>query len=492
MGSSSISELAYHVQNAWRGGSTSGSPLSQSYFVGYNQNIIVNSNDCLPGVTASYFNPSNPTPNILRSNDSEIDTRFILNAVGKGNISSYGFDSRTDPAGNGVYVANTSPGSDPSPYLLLPGDNLILGIDAGISPSYGKSDTASLPIGDSYPGSITGSFMQILQGPATLQLFGSTLRENRPIAYNLSQNLTSNALHESMHSDNPVTDQFDIFPTADYSGSYVAEMFTGDIGSARRALYSAEQGPTGSISRFVRMESNEVYWDSITPDPVRYAAASLSGTFSDIVVGQVSFMSGTLFEPRVNNNVLSGFGSKQFNSLFFPYERDDFPRRQRSPFARAFVDFNNSSRTINNFSDFKRIVFTRGWGGLKDTTPALPVTMYSFYEGGSSLRYGLVNYQPSRTTVVFRRDKFGNLRDMLEQRQFTTFETNEGFSDPAVYALFVSASSEIIVDPEVTQCSNISQYATSSVPYFDGIYRNRASFPSASLKQEFKPSLVLT
>lgn len=488
MGSSSIANYTQLVvQNAWRGGTTSGSPLSQSFFV--DGTSVVKVDDCIQGVTAS--NTLGVT-NLLRAFDSEIDSRFVLNPVGVGKISDRSLQTYNESVYPTLTDVSTDPGSKISPYILYPQDNLVLGIDAGISPSHGKLDFSEVPIGDLYPGAITGSFMQILQGPATMQLFGSLLRENKPIPYNLGQNLTSNALHESMHSDNPVLDQFDIFPTADYSGSYVAEIFNGDIGSARRALYSAEQGPTGSISRFVRMESNEVYWDSITPDPVKYAVASFSGTFSDFVVGQVSFMSGTLFEPRVDNNVLSGFGSKRFNSLFFPYERDDFPRKQRSPFVRAFVDFNNSSRTINNFSDFKRIVFTRGWGGLKDTTPALPVTMYSFYEGGSSLRYGLVNYQPSRTTVVFRRDKFGNLRDMLEQRQFTTFETSEGFSDPAVYALFVSASSETIVDPEVTQCSNISQYATSSVPYFDGIHRNRASFPSASLNQEFKPSLVLT
>ena len=494
MGSSSIVDTdRIFLQNAWQGGSTSGSPLSQSFFLDSTYSYAVKKSDCLPGVTASIFLPnSSRISNILRQNDSDADSRFILNSVGSGDISRYILSNRSDPIGNNFFTVESSAGSKTSPYVLFPQDNLVLGIDAGISPTYGKYDPSGLPIGDTYPGSITGSFMQILQGPATMQLFGSLLRENKPIPYNLGQNLTSNALHESMHSDNPILDQFDIFPTADYSGSYVAEIFNGDIGGARRALYSAEQGPTGSISRFVRMESNEVYWDSITPDPVKYAVASFSGTFSDFVVGQVSFMSGTLFEPRVDNNVLSGFGSKRFNSLFFPYERDDFPRKQKSPFVRASVDFNNSSRTINSFSDFKRIVFTRGWGGLKDTTPALPVTMYSFYEGGSSLRYGLVNYQPSRTTAVFRRDKFGNLRDMLEQRQFTTFETNEGFSDPAVYAMFVSASSETIVDPEVTQCSNISQYATSSVPYFDGIYRNRASFPSASLNQEFKPSLVLT
>lgn len=479
MGSSSIDpDSQFFVQNAWRGGTTSGSPLSQS-FLQVVSDIAVKRDDCIVGALVPDSGIDEPNK-ILTSTDSVVDSRFVLNSVGAGNISSARFAEGKD--------VSTPPGSKVSPYILFPSDNLILGIDAGISPTQ-YTPTFDNPVGDKYPGSITGSFMQILQGPATMQLFGSLLRENKPIPYNLSQNLTSNALHESMHSDNPVLDQFDIFPAADYSGSYVAEIFKGDIGGARSALYSAEQGPTGSISRFVRMESNEVYWDSITPDPVRYAAASLSGTFSDFVVGQVSFMSGTLFEPRVDNNVLSGFGSKRFNSLFFPYERVDFPRKQKTPFTRAYIDFNNSSRTISDYSTFKRVVFSRGWSGLND---ASNVKIYSFYEGGSSLRYGLVNYQPSRTTAVFRRDKFGNLRDMLEQRQFTTFETNEGFSDPAVYAMFVSASSETIVDPEATQCSNISQYATSSVPYFDGIYRNRASFPSASLNQEFKPSLVLT
>jgi hypothetical protein len=140
-------------------------------------------------------------------------------------------------------------------------------------------------------------------------------------------------------------------------------------------------------------------------------------------------------------------------------------------------------------------------------------------------KYGLIDGNPHYTSCVFRREKFGQLRDMLEQRQITAFINDEINSplnylgnveqpalpfvktsqknsnnfaniststftfDPPIKVGFVQS---VVIEgespagsgkklsyetqrPENTASSNISTYATSSLPYFDGISRNRTT-----------------
>lgn len=123
-------------------------------------------------------------------------------------------------------------------------------------------------------------------------------------------------------------------------------------------------------------------------------------------------------------------------------------------------------------------------------------------------KYGLIDGNPHYTSAVFRRDRYGQVRDMLEQRQvaftvkdpgnsmyfypdnFTSDEppavqkgSNEGLEDLSgdytVYIKFVKQKVvnnklvNIAVNPELTWTSNLSTYATSSLPYFDNRPKNR-------------------
>lgn len=141
-------------------------------------------------------------------------------------------------------------------------------------------------------------------------------------------------------------------------------------------------------------------------------------------------------------------------------------------------------------------------------------------------KYGLIDAEPHYSSCIFRRDKFGQFRDMLEQRLNSTFthdennsplkysfgiekpalpppeSSNSQFSAPGLSMAGVAANlpsiDSIINDspvrvnftrltyvestkeliyfsekPENTWSSNLSHYATSSLPYFDNISRNR-------------------
>jgi hypothetical protein len=128
-------------------------------------------------------------------------------------------------------------------------------------------------------------------------------------------------------------------------------------------------------------------------------------------------------------------------------------------------------------------------------------------------KYGLYSGLPMNSKAVFRRDKYGQLRDMLEQRPFTKYIdylssptdddaiVDRGFDrdnsslltrtrqanqtrEAPVSVVFVkqkyvkddrgigSIFSER-VDPYLTTSQNLSPEVTSSLPYFDGIARHR-------------------
>ena len=138
-------------------------------------------------------------------------------------------------------------------------------------------------------------------------------------------------------------------------------------------------------------------------------------------------------------------------------------------------------------------------------------------------KYGLIDGNPCYTSCLYRRDRYGQFRDMLEQRLNSAFYTDEsnsplkysmGVELPAVSgelpvrSTFSSVNSSQIASmpsldsvineppirvnftrqayientrelvyysekPENTWSSNLSQHATSSLPYFDDISRNR-------------------
>jgi len=134
---------------------------------------------------------------------------------------------------------------------------------------------------------------------------------------------------------------------------------------------------------------------------------------------------------------------------------------------------------------------------------------YNF--GAKGMLYGLKNYHPEKTTAVFRRDSFGQFRDMLEQRDFSTFYTivdhralkglrtgnprltrrgrrNRLETGPIV-CRFVSASDGVtLVDPKDTSCSNISIFATSSLPFIEGKSTNSSIYDGTRYLQ----NLVMT
>jgi hypothetical protein len=109
--------------------------------------------------------------------------------------------------------------------------------------------------------------------------------------------------------------------------------------------------------------------------------------------------------------------------------------------------------------------------------------------GCMGFKHGVRNITPIMTTSVFRYGRFGQFRDMLEQRKFarfyktfsnsmnqhiakyggTTYDSH--ITQGPLIIKFVEQNTENEVeDPETTTSSNLSQFATSSLPFFDFLY----------------------
>jgi len=96
-------------------------------------------------------------------------------------------------------------------------------------------------------------------------------------------------------------------------------------------------------------------------------------------------------------------------------------------------------------------------------------------------KYGLYSWKPRITSTIFRSTRFGQLRDMLEQRRYTRFFLKDDGAVEASAPVFCQFKEPAWLAPTddtdkaaaSTQCSNLSTFATASVPYFDGEVKNR-------------------
>lgn len=119
-------------------------------------------------------------------------------------------------------------------------------------------------------------------------------------------------------------------------------------------------------------------------------------------------------------------------------------------------------------------------------------------------KYGLISSAPKTLSAVYRNNRYGQFRDMLEQRKFSALFINDPVDvansrrqsgniarqsvveEPAVTARFRSPAFQnptapaqnVQVQPVDTNCSNLNNAMTSSLPYFDGVLRNRDSAPT--------------
>lgn len=490
--------------------------------------------------------------------------------------------SLTPTAGNEQRDIYFHEKQDISPYLLLPDDKLIFGVSK-YRPI--MSDILAAR------GTLTGSHdVWIDTGNINITLYGCQIRTDEEFHDTLNQNLTSNAIHEALHYDNPVVDQFDLEPKEAFSGSYIEEYFTGSMTatafSAENGFLNGQRGRRVSIvqkdivndiqnqasqytsdivpitsgeNRTIQLSipgfhrnialisEDERYYDTLLPradqiialnggKPAADSSAEIPSTFVFYLVGRAA-----------GNNSAADFYDEDWDFLF-PFEskysnvsRTTAPFREFETTARLAegeigggtltavlsknVGVAREENVLNHAPggpdadsngynlDLKVInVLSQNSSGdptwLAASDNKVSLALYGIGDGqyneakieyesagvgtgnfyaptrivARGFKYGILNTNKENSKCIFRRDRYGHLRDMLEQRRDSKFINDKSFSNSGspVKVNFIGPGG-VLTDGEETFSNNVSTECTSSLPYFDNQGRSRGPLPSTSL-----------
>ena len=387
-----------------------------------------------------------------------------------------------------------------SPYVLMPTDQLVFGFANQQGPSNTDSGVATEKlIADKW-------FVNMAAGPSKVTFFGSLLKNSLPKETESNQPLTSNAIHEALHYDNPVVDQFDVEPTVCFSGSYLDSVFSGKffnrninfstdpIGQGARGVYGScvagTQGTTGSLLRgFKLTDSQERYYDTLMPsvtnlfDSPGPDRSQLSNRSFRRNQDPVYYFSGAFKNPTSGDLTVIASSA----SLAFPYANN--PTRVINESIMLVVSATADNQTllgVRNYEQVKSILFEIGFKRKQVTaiqSAGGSTTRWvkdEKFDGSQGFRYGIANVSSMKSSVVYRWNKYGQFRDMLEQRKDTRYFTQNSLAtgkpstgDSCVNVIFVDGQNNE-VDPIQTTSQNLSKFATSSMPYFDGLQVDRA------------------
>lgn len=421
-----------------------------------------------------------------------------------------------------------------SPYVLNPKDNIFLTLTKHrptfISSTFNGSQTYFV---------VTQSHdIKINTGTLRLVLYGSLIRNDQEYHDTLNQQLVSSEINETIGFE-PIVDQNDLFFSQEFSGSYIdrfrltnfvsSQSLTASIerdglqsnfnmpNSRALTIIGKDQIDTGLMTasadwiqtrrygeyaqnfrNTTHISVNERYFDSVHPklsdllkieNPEYTIAAGLNISIPDKIYMGYVFSSYFASANRIITKESEIFRTTA--GVYKVPEQDLAYKIINPPLARI---------GINRDSDeFKRWIFGFGKlrgesyncavsprnGYLLPASPRIsPSTPFNWGSDPIGWKYGLQSALPYYTKTTFRRDRFGQPRDMLEQRIDTKFYDSLGIlGDGTLGGQIGATSSPVQVkfvdylgntsDPSKTWSSNLSSECTSSLPYFDGVVRNR-------------------
>jgi hypothetical protein len=459
---------------------------------------------------------------------------FIKGVVGSDIASTASLSGGTSFGDLGKAFIPTSR-YETSPYILLPSDRLIFGWNAHPRRVGSVSTTTSM----TNQAEEVFTWLSDEISHFKVDLFGSLLRNNLPVESETNQPLTSDAVHEDLHYDNPVYDQWDVEPRAALTGSYVDLVITGSMlvtnaagefgdpwgaPGTRRVVYSVaagQAGPSGSLQRFVRLDdSTDKFYDANVPE-IRSFLNLLGATAEDQSPAGPPYGTHTLFLDA-RGGVASSQSALDFVRSYPFAGVLSSVRRTQSPEKFLEVDIVNGRGNVGKLSAVGYLYKTNDTvssdtefvpgaaaPGPRQTHQNAIKTLFGFVSttptvSGSKVpdignangatyavgevkirgyKYGLGGLFGSSLDARFRRDKYGQFRDMLEPRRYPA--TLRGSSvDYPVRINFVSQDSQKggSTTPLRTHSQNLSPFSTSSLPYFDGLTVDRGDNPDETLR----------
>lgn len=458
---------------------------------------------------------------------TSVGRSFIKSIAGSENSGTITLNAAYGTKGQAFIKARNS---EVSPYVLMPNDNLIFGWQN--HPKVIGSLAWSDSINDESKATRFADEITSIK----VTIFGSLLQDNLPKNELTNQPMTSNSIHEVL-GDNSVYDEFDVETQSILSGSYVDLIITGSmtatpLGSSNAqnvrkvqgSVVAGQAGITGSLQRFVKhstdLSENEFLYDSIPPDPAAiiknngFGILDASGTGDNYIsvgapqgnayIDIVGFMSGVDTDWYLRHSyedVSTRSLSKNYRSVFInafdtsninlgtQYVTKDktvLILGSGSSFGLITLASDNEGLTTTDESKLSSIKWLFGFG---DAAYNLPQPIYKsvnvFIRNQMpqirGFKYGMSGLFGSTYDAKFRRNKFGQLRDMLEQRQYTTTLKNGGLDNPVNVIFTQRGSDGTVISPLQTHSQNVSTFITSSVPYYDDLTKERSDNPDVTL-----------
>ena len=235
---------------------------------------------------------------------------------------------------------------------------------------------------------------------------------------------------------------------------------------------------TGSLTGFGRLTGDNRHDGSPSSLPRVRAETQFSGSFRTNAAGNGAvtvFGLTNMFSPQLNKSV-----AMQTLKSLYGFETSFYSRTGNT--ANQRHDVNNGAVEVNlgqpQFAGFRFSSFLSPNSAPTDFHGARLTRAEVVVRG---MRYGIDNYIPTSNTVKIRFNRYGQFRDMLEQRLFSV-ESSRGsgeinpdrpievvyMSRPAYDELGnISSVRKRAVPAIETNSQNLSNYATSSFPYFD-------------------------
>jgi hypothetical protein len=371
-------------------------------------------------------------------------------------------------------------------------------------------------------------------------LYGSYLRDGEPIAPESSQPLTSLALHEDVRGDlspygaSYCMDQFQLEPRTSLRNGYLDRIVVGNVilpelppesqffalpypsGSIElEGLYDTDRQVTGSV-----IDRSLVLYDPdepVPPDPLRYKKglqrfvrlSNANESYYDSHVPPISSLLGAITGDS-DADISLDLEAEPIQPLllFSPFDPSLQLTLRSDSIQDAAKGESASSFALTGFKVFSGYdVFLEVSSGSIDAKTSVALVYgvgdnFGLPLSGSDgnltnvlrgYRYGLSGIYPIGRSACFRHDRYGQFRDMFEtsgdsvffEEVETTGGTSRGLGASPIKIRFVQRQTqERVLDPEETNSQNLSFFATSSLPYFDGLFNDRTTIQPDLIKPD--------
>jgi hypothetical protein len=448
------------TKNFWRGGQYASGTLGDTFLI----------------TDTANFNARRGSFNTIEE-FADPNTRALATSFWEGTSETIVTGSGFRTTGQNISTVSQIDSSRETPVVLFPDDELIFGIESGVNSVMNNPNSVRSGLGgeDQSVLAVTGSRLIVKAGTGYVILYGTMISDKVEVLPSLNQYLGSDAVHEDIHEAGPY-DQFDIYSKSILSASYVDNFITGSIFDGTRGRVflktSCVDLNSGSIQRNIRyVDSQRVFYDTLVPQILEISGG----------LAQTNYSAST--NPAlltIKEEVGKGFAFDNDRSTpamlkrAFTYQNTEGAPRLKNISLKLINTTGMLTSTLEG-EDAKFALYYNGQFNSKSFTT-------KNYTGAASLRYGLLSPRLVGPSCVFRRDRFGQFRDLLEQsrdsKTLVTIDGKDTVNRSIVYATFVSASSDLSVEPETTQCSNLSFECTSSIPFIDdNTVHNRGALP---------------